>query len=295
MIQGDNPAGKTLLWTGGASLGAALAGMTLVGLTGAGDVPTAFGVPIALVGIGSFFSLGLTSAIGAFSEEGERIHPYLIKDAWNARLRTGLTFGGAPRGGWPSDYALSLFSEYRGERWLGGVDLGYLPVSPDGWLGATGGFRLLSYDAQAPGAGLWVELGAHREWMGRLGFDSTRLRVQLVSTLPMGLLSGRFGKVTSQLRAGVDPTWTRYRSNGALDFELTFCGGFDVRYSVHQYARLFVGYEHSRNALSGGIGTGFLGSFYGGGELLLPQGIVISGRVLAGTPNGFLTSVEWRL
>lgn len=294
LIQGDRATAKTMLWTGGASFAVALGGAALVALTGAGDIPTAFGVPIAMVGVSSFFSLGITSAIGAFSEDGEAFHPLLLKDAWNNRLRTGVTLGGAPRAGWPGDYSVSLFGEYRAERWSLMLEGGYLPVAPDGWLNATAGVRLLNYTAAVPRAGLWLEGGVQREWMGRLGFDDTRLRLQLVSTLPMGLISGRFGKVTTQLRAGIDPTWTRYRGNGAVDFELTFSGGFDVRYSLHEYVRPFVGYEHSRNGLLGGTGTGFLGTFYGGVEVLLPQDLVVSARGLVGTPNGFFATVEWR-
>ncbi len=294
VVRGESEQAKPMLLTAASAFGAGLVGAFLMASTGAADVTTAAGVPIAMAGISGFATLGLTDAVGTFSRDVSLAEPLVQGDGWNAGTRVGAGVVLADRVGSADRPNVRVFGAQRWERWLLQGELGLSPGTVDGAGELLVGRRLIGYSAAAPRAGLWLEGSARHERLGRLGFDATRGRVQLVSTLPMGVFAPRFGRVTSQVRLGVDPTWVRFRGSREVDVEVPFSGGFELRVAAAEQLRLFGGYEHARDGLVGGAGTGFFGPFFAGAELGPFAGLVLEARLLAGTPMGGAVSLEWR-
>lgn len=294
LLRGEARAGGTLLAWSGLLLGAAFGGAFFVAGTGASEVSTAIGPPLGIIGLGGFLTLGLSDAAGTFTDGGELLPVETAWDAWNARWRGGVSLLVAPREGQPGSVAATAFGALRTERGLVTAELANVAGTLDGWAQAGGGVKLVGYSSDAPRAGLWLESALRHELAARVGYDATRWRTQLVSHLPMGIFAPRFGRITSLLRLGVDPTWVRYRERGATGFELPLSGGFEVRAGLTEWLRGHLGYEHSRDGLVGGSVIGFLGSFHAGVELALPGGLVWDVRVVTGTPVALFTALEWR-
>lgn len=294
LLRGDRLLGGAMLGTSAGLLGLAFGGAFFMAGTGASDVSTAVGPPLGIIGLGGFLSLGLADAVGTYSGGSEPIPSETAWDAWNATWRGGVTALVAPRAGQPGSAGVTAFGSFRTGRFLATVEAGNVAGTLDGWVVGGGGVKLVGYGAEAPRAGLWLETSLRHEWAGRVGFDATRWRTQLVSVLPMGLLAPRMGRVTSVLRLGLDPTWVRYRERAATGFEVPLSGGFEVRTGLTDWLRGHVGYEHSRDGLVGGSSIGFLGSFHAGLEVALPGDLVWDVRVVTGTPVAFFTSIEWR-
>jgi hypothetical protein len=294
LLRGDPRLGGAMLGTSAGLLGLALGGAFFMAGTGASDVSTAVGPPLGIIGLGGFLSLGLADAVGTVSSSDLAIPSETAWDAWNAKWRGGVNALVAPRAGQPGAAGVSAFGSFRTGRFLALVEAGNVAGTLDGWVMGGGGVKLVGYGVDASRAGLWVETSLRQEWAGRVGFDATRWRTQVVSILPMGLLAPRFGRVTSVLRLGLDPTWVRYRERGVTGFELPLSGGFEVRTGLTDWLRGHVGYEHARDGLVGGSSIGFLGSFHAGVEIALPGDLVWDVRVVTGTPVAFFTSLEWR-
>jgi len=294
LLRGDTAAGRRMLSLAGGLLAGALAGGVFLGATGASDVSAAVGVPLVVVGLGGFFSLGAIDAIGTFSDAREAFPEGVRADAWNARWRAGLSLQVAPSSPSADRPALGAFGQARFTRWLVTAEAGTLPGVDEWWLSAGGGARLVRYGEFSDAAGLWLETSVRHDAAGHLGFDATRWRVSLASTLPLGVVSERFGRVTSILRLGLDPTWVHYRATNTSSFELPLSGGFEVRWAMVDWLRAYAGYEHARDGLVGGNYLGFLGVLYAGLEVQLPANLVLDLRGQAGTPAAFFTSLEWR-
>ncbi|MDP3231324.1 MAG: hypothetical protein Q8S33_00860 [Myxococcales bacterium] len=294
LLRGETRAGGTMLAWSSVLLGAAFGGAFFMAGTGASDVSTAVGPPLGIIGLGGFLSLGIADAVGTFSD-GQLVVPAETGwDGWNATWRGGISTLVAPRAGQPGSVGVTAFGAWRTERFLVTAELANVAGTLDGWGQAGGGVKLVGYSSEVPRAGLWLESSLRHELAARVGFDGTRWRTQLVSVLPMGVFAPRFGRVTSILRLGLDPTWVRYRERGMTGFELPLSGGFEVRTGLTDWLRGHVGYEHARDGLVGGSSIGFLGSFHAGMEVALPGDLVWDVRVVTGTPLAFFTSLEWR-
>ncbi|MCC6332386.1 MAG: hypothetical protein IT380_00195 [Myxococcales bacterium] len=295
LFRGETAAGRRLLVTAGGLLAGAFAGGLFLGSTGASDVAAAVGVPLLVVGLGGFFTLGAVDAIGTFTDSADAFPQGVQRDAWNARLRAGLLLQVAPASGSTDRPALGAFVRARWSRLSVAADGGTLPGLDEWWVSGGAGARLVKFGDLTDAAGLWLEASVRHDGVGHLGFEATRVRVTLQSTLPFGVFSARLGRVTSLLRLGLDPTWVRYRAAGATNFELPVSGGFEVRWALVDWLRLYFGYENARDGLVGGNYLGFLGVLFAGVELALPAQWVLDLRALAGTPAGFFATLEWRL
>lgn len=296
LFRGETAAGRRMLVAAGGLLAGAFAGGLFLGSTGASDVAAAVGVPLLVVGLGGFFTLGAVDAIGTFTDSADAFPQGVQRDAWNARLRAGLLLQVAPAGNGTTDRpALGAFVRARWNRLSVAADGGTLPGLDEWWVNGGAGARLVKFGDLTDAAGLWLEASVRHDGVGHLGFDATRVRVTLQSTLPLGVFSARLGRVTSLLRLGLDPTWVRYRAAGATNFELPVSGGFEVRWALVDWLRLYFGYENARDGLVGGNYLGFLGVLFAGVELALPAQWVLDLRALAGTPAGFFATLEWRL
>jgi hypothetical protein len=294
LMRGETEAGRRILASAAGFLGGAFAGGIFLGATGASDVAAAVGVPLVVVGLGGFFTLGAVDAIGTFTTASDAFPAGVQRDAWNARLRAGFLLHVSPSSSIDRP-AFGAFAHARWNRFSLAAEAGALPGVDEWWVSGGGGLRLVQYGASTAAAGLWLEASVRHDGAGRLGFEATRVRVSLRSALPFGVLAARLGRVTSLMRLGVDPTWVRYRPSGASAFELPLSGGFEVRWAAVDWLRLYGGYEHARDGLVGGNYLGFLGVFFAGVELALPAQLVLDLRAQAGTPAGFFTALEWRL
>jgi hypothetical protein len=294
LIRHEAKAGVTLLGVGGGGLGLALLSGVFIATTGASDVSIVVGVPLAILGLGAFFTAGAADIVGTWSRDDTPLVPGTERDAWNATWRGGAKVLFANREGLVDRPAASLFGQWRSPRLLLMAEGGTLPGLPEGWFDVGAGARVVGYGAAAPKAGLWVEASVRHDVVRQLGFDSTRLRVSAVSTLPLGLLSPRLARLTSLARIGVDPAWTRFLATGHTSAEVNFSGGFELRLAVTDWLRPFAGYEHAREGLVGGGGGGFLGIFFAGLEVNPWRGLVLSARVLAGSPTAVQLGLEWR-
>ncbi|MEW5739015.1 MAG: hypothetical protein AB1938_08805 [Myxococcota bacterium] len=297
LMRGENAAGRRIITTAAGLLAGAMAGGIFLGASGASDIAAAVGVPLVVVGLGGFFTLGAVDAIGTFTDSAEAFPAGVQRDVWNARVRAGLLLQVAPSTGTGADRpALGAFARGRWSRFTAFGDAGTLPGLDEWWLHGGAGVRLVQYGELTSAAGLWLEASVRHDGAGHLGFDATRVRVSLQSVLPLGVLSARLGRVTSLLRLGLDPTWVRYRASGVTTFELPLSGGFEVRWALVDWLRAYAGYEHARDGLVGGNYLGFLGVLFAGVELSLPAQLVLDLRAQAGTPAaGFFTTLEWRL
>lgn len=294
LLRGETKTGGAMLGVSAGLLAATFGGAFFMAGTGASDVSTAVGPPLAILGLGGALSLGVADAVGTYSTNPLALPDETAWDAWNATWRGGVTGLVAPRAGQEGGGAVSAFGAWRTGRTLLTAEAANVVGTLDGWAQGGGGLEVLRYAPTVERAGLWVETSVRHEWASRHGFDATRWRTQLVSVLPMGLLAPRFGRVTSVLRLGVDPTWVRYRERGAGGFELPLSGGFEVRTGLTDWLRGHVGYEHARDGLVGGTAIGFIGLFHAGVELALPGSLVLDVRVVSGTPVALFASLEWR-
>lgn len=294
LLRGESKTGGVMLGASAGLLGAALGGAFFMAGTGASDVSTAVAPPVAIIGLGGLLSLGVADAVGTYSTNELAIPDETAWDAWNATWRGGVSALVAPREGQLGAAAVAGFGAWRTGRTLASAEAGNVVGTLDGWVQGGGGFEVLRYAPGVERAGLWLETSVRHEWASRYAFDSTRWRTQVVSVLPMGLLAPRFGRVTSILRLGLDPTWVRYRERGVTGVEVPLSGGFEVRTGLTDWLRGHVGYEHSRDGLVGGSAIGFIGLFHAGVELALPGSLVLDVRVVSGTPIGFFASLEWR-
>jgi hypothetical protein len=295
LLRGDTATGRRMMLLAGGLLAGALAGGVFLGATGASDVSAAVGIPLVVVGVGGFLSLGVVDAVATFTDAHEAFPEGVRADAWNARWRAGLSLQAAFGSETSDRPALGAFVQARRDRWLVGAEGGTLPGVDEWWVSGGGGVRVVRYGELSPAAGLWLEASVRHDASGQLGFDATRLRVSAVSTLPLGVVSERFGRLTSVLRLGLDPTWVRFRATGTTNVEVPLSGGFEVRWAMVDWLRAYVGYEHARDGLVGGNYLGFLGVLYGGVELQLPAHLVLDVRAQAGTPAALFTTLEWRL
>lgn len=294
LLRGETKTGAALLGTSAGLLAAAFGGAFFMAGTGASDVSTAVGPPVAMVGLGGFVSLGIADAVGTYSSNDQLVPEETAGDAWNATWRGGVSALVAPRAGQRGSAALTAFGAWRTRRTLVNAEAANIAGTLDGWLQAGGGLLLVQYDPTVERAGLWLESSLRHEWAPRNGFDASRWRTQLVSVLPMGLLAPRFGRVTSILRLGLDPTWVRSLERGVTGFELPLSGGFEVRTGITEWLRGHVGYEHARDGLVGGTAVGFVGLFHAGAELRLMNDLVLDVRIVSGTPVALFASIEWR-
>jgi hypothetical protein len=294
LLRGESKAGGTMLGWSGVLLGAAFGGAFFMAGTGASDVSTAVGPPLGIIGLGGFLSLGIADAVGTFDDGQVAVPTETAWDAWNATWRGGVSTLVAPRAGQPGSVGVTAFGAWRSGRFLVTAEVANVAGTLDGSGQVGGGVKLVGYSTEVERAGLWFESSVRHELASRVGFDATRWRTQLVSVLPMGVFAPRFGRVTSIIRLGLDPTWVRYRERGVTGFELPLSGGFEVRTGITDWLRGHVGYEHSRDGLVGGSSIGFLGSFHAGAEVALPGGLVWDVLVVTGTPVAFFTSLEWR-
>lgn len=294
LLRGETKTGGVMLGVSAGLLGAALGGAFFMAGTGASDVSTAVAPPVAIIGLGGLLSLGIADAVGTYSTNTLAVPDETAWDAWNATWRGGVSALVAPRDGQEGAAAVTAFGAWRTARTLVNAEAANVVGTLDGWVQGGGGFEVLRYAPGVERAGLWVETSVRHEWASRNGFDATRWRTQAVSVLPMGLLAPRFGRVTSVLRIGLDPTWVRYRERRTTGFELPLSGGFEVRTGLTDWLRGHVGYEHSRDGLVGGSAIGFIGLFHAGLEVALPGSLVLDVRVVSGTPVALFTSLEWR-
>lgn len=287
LLRGERRAGGTLLALAGASFTVSLASAAFLALSGASDVSGIISIPLLLLNLSSLFTLAATDLVGAFSGNDS---PHLT-DTFDATTRVVLSVL-TPMKSSPEP-APELRASYRADRWKIEAAAGTTVNSAQGpALELQAGVRLLGYTSEQPKAGLWLEASARHEWAA--GYRTLRTRAQLVSALPMGLFAPRLQRLTALLRAGVDPTWLWYGGKGSTDFELPVSGGFELRLVLTENLRALAGYEHARDGAVGGLALGFVGSFYGGLELLLAQQVVLFARAHAGTPNGFSAGLEWR-
>jgi hypothetical protein len=268
VLRGNTHLAKRLYAIGGAALG--------------GLVPT-------------FLATGLVDWVGTYSSDGLALPRELRADAPFSSGGLSLTFLAAPRPQVNQRFGvLTLEGEWRGDRVRVGGRLASQLNGESGWLEAHVGVVLWRYTEELRQAGLGLELGVQEELNRNLGYDATRVRMLVTHAMPLGLLGAHLGRFALLLRLGLDVTVARIHANGHFDVEPAVAGGFELRWSALRWLRPFVGYEHARDGLTGGIAIGQLGAFTGGAEVLLPYGLVLAARGYISTPVSGALSMEKR-
>lgn len=293
-IRGE-PVGRSMLATSGVLFGSLLISGMALGVSGAADSLSAVGIPLALTAVGSYLVLGTADAIGAFSTGSEHVAAGVRNEAWNSPLRFGLGYVHAPDPVLRQTHYLQALAGVLQGRWALELRAAADATGGDYLLTGNAAFRLASLlpEQALMGEGLWLEAGVHQEWNARQRFDLTSLHLGARVEVPLLLLSPTLSRLSGQLRLGLRPVFGHLHGGGSTSsFELS--GGYEVRWAITDFLRPYWGYEHARERLVGGRGTGFYGAFYAGAEVRLTERLALDLRGLLGTPATVLSQLEWR-
>ncbi len=258
-LREEDALASRIRWSAVGLFGAAALGAIGIAASGAAESVTAPVVPIMLVGVGGFLSLGVSDAVAAFTSPESLRLADTSDDIWNASGRLRLGYGYAPNVRFRQDHFLLIGGETRQGRFLVAAEGAGATTLGDFFLGGALGVTVLPLTSVRDG--LSFELSTRQEWNRDGGFDNTRFRARALFTLPMEHVSPWMRPVNAQFRLGVQEIVTSYRGTDRHTAEFLYTGGFELRWTASKRLRPYLSYEHARDGITGGTGTGFLGVF----------------------------------